>query len=940
MNSGLQKTILILSANPKDTPRLRSDEEIRKIEEAIRDSDSPNLFELKTILATTVADLQILLLRHKPHIVHFCGHGETDGLLFEDTTGRKQQVPVEALAELFKLCGQSIECVVLNACFSQPQAEAIHQYIPCVIGMNHNIGDKAAMLFAAGFYTALGNGRSYRDAFEFGCNRIGLHNIPEDSTPVILLREDVVVSPISRINPYRGLFAFRAEDEPFFFGRDAYTTKLIEAVQTQSLTAVIGASGSGKSSLVYAGLIPALRRQGNWLITSFRPGDNPFQAVAKALIPYLYTDELDRLTQTKKLAAQLQSSEISLLDVITRIVEKDEKASRFLLFADQFEELYTLCQHENDRRLFLDKILQSSVAPSSICTIILTLRADFFGRALTYRPFADALQGKDFILGPMNLDELRETIVKPAEDLDVQIEDGLTDRILDAVGNEPGNLPLLEFALTELWKKQNNGVFTHITYDEIGGVEQALAAYAESAYTQLTVDEQSRVKHIFTQLVRPGEGTEDTRRVANLTDIGENNWELLRKLADVRLVVTGGNKEIGETVEVVHEALIQRWHRLRIWMDTAREFRMWQERLRAAMRQWEKNRYDNDALLRGGPLAEAENWLMGAEDILNPQEHEFIVNSIQLRDRQITARKKKRQQTAIGLATTFIIVMALIIFGFFQWSYTKKQRQFADAQKKQLVVSTLDKIDRVLSNVHEDVEIMSALGTAKTAVQLGTGVGGASDFLNFITQRRHRLLKFVMLLDIEGTCVVINMFNYEGNAVAANRDALGKNFYNESWFQLAMTGKDEVIVTDWQRFDKALLTTESAIYSMIFASPIVSVDGEILGVWADVIDWINIQQILEQVQIETLDGSASSESFLLLSDNDTIIAHSKSGELLYGKSLAKDLHQPELVKKIAVTEGVFDYSWNGKPKTITFFREKGYGKYPGKNWGYLLVTEN
>ncbi|MCP4403775.1 MAG: CHAT domain-containing protein [bacterium] len=669
MNSPLKKTILILSANPKDTRRLRPDEEIREIEEALRDSEFPDRFELKTSLATPVADLQSLLLRHKPHIVHFCGHGETDGLLFENVTGRKQQVQIEALAELFKLCGQSIECVVLNACYSQPQADAIHQHIPCVIGMNRNIGDKAAMLFAAGFYTALGNGRSYRDAFEFGCNRIDLHNIPEDSTPVILARDDVIGRPVSRTNPYRGLFAFREEDEPFFFGRDSYTTKLVEAVQNQPLTAVIGASGSGKSSLVYAGLIPALRRQDHWLITSFRPGDNPFLAVAKTMIPFLYTDELERLIQTEKLAEQLQTSEIVLLDVITRIIEKDGQATHFLLFVDQFEELYTLCQNENERRRFLNELLRILETQSSVCKTIFTLRADFFGKALAYRPFADALQGADIVLGPMNRDELRSTIEEPTKTFGVEIEDGLTDRILDAIGDEPGNLPLLEFALTELWNKQDNGLITHAVYDEIGGVEQALASYAESVYTTLTDDEQSRAQRIFTQLVRPGEGTEDTRRIATCADVGKENWQLVTKLADARLVVTGGNEDTGETVEVVHEALIQRWQRLREWIDADREFRMWQERLRAVI-PLTTGTYTKGELLRGSMLNNAADWLRIRQNDMSQTEQQFIEQSLHAKK-----RAQHRETAFWTLLFLAIIGVAVALFGL--WRQTTEERNKA-----------------------------------------------------------------------------------------------------------------------------------------------------------------------------------------------------------------------------------------------------------------------
>jgi hypothetical protein len=192
----------------------------------------------------------------------------------------------------------------------------------------------------------------------------------------------------------------------------------------------------------------------------------------------------------------------------------------------------------------------------------------------------------------------------------VTIESGLTERILDAVSAEPGNLPLLEFALNQLWAKQRDAQLTHAAYEEIGGVEAALSRYAEEAYGRLNEEEKERARRIFIQLVRPGEGTEDTRRLATRTEVGEENWDLVTRLADARLVVSSRDEACGEeTVEIVHEALIGGWERLNHWIEVDRSFRTWQERLRASRRQWEASGKDVGALLRGAPLAEAEGWL-------------------------------------------------------------------------------------------------------------------------------------------------------------------------------------------------------------------------------------------------------------------------------------------------------------------------------------------
>ncbi|MDF5733429.1 MAG: CHAT domain-containing protein [Rhizonema sp. PD38] len=189
------KKILILSANPKDTSKLRLDEEIREIETALKLAKYREQFEIITYLAIRTEDLRRALLEHQPTIVHFCGHGSgCQGLILENNSGQMQLVNTEALARLFGSFQSQIECVLFNACYSQAQAEAIHQHIDYVIGMNHKIGDVAAIEFATGFYDALGSGKSYEDCFEIACASLDLRGISESSIPVIKARKR---SPVS-----------------------------------------------------------------------------------------------------------------------------------------------------------------------------------------------------------------------------------------------------------------------------------------------------------------------------------------------------------------------------------------------------------------------------------------------------------------------------------------------------------------------------------------------------------------------------------------------------------------------------------------------------------------------------------------------------------------------------------------------------------------------
>ena len=339
------------------------------------------------------------------------------------------------------------------------------------------------------------------------------------------------------------------------------------------------------------------------------------------------------------------------------MIEHDN--GRLLLLVDQFEEMYTLCPDREARRRFLDGLLTAVGSSNEHFVLLLTMRADFMGRALAYRPFADALQQASVLLGPMNRDELRAAVEMPAEMQGAAFEPGLVERLLDDVGQEPGTLPLLEFALTLLWEHNENGWLTHQAYEDIGRVEGALACYADQVFDALDQQEQERARAALVQLVRPGEGTEDTRRVATKDELGDENWQLTRHLADRRLVVTGSDPSGAETAEVVHEALIQKWGRFREWMEADRAFRAWQERLSVNLRQGQDSGQDEGALLAGAPLSVAEGWLAERGEDLTPVEREFIQASQARRDRRQRERERRRRRTVVGLAVGLIVALVL-----------------------------------------------------------------------------------------------------------------------------------------------------------------------------------------------------------------------------------------------------------------------------------------
>ncbi|MDY7077293.1 MAG: BTAD domain-containing putative transcriptional regulator [Chloroflexota bacterium] len=601
--------------------------------------------------------------------------------------------------------------------------------------------------------------------------------------------------------PYRGLGAFRETDAPFFFGREDFTGRLLEAVGRQpTVVVIVGSSGCGKSSTVFAGLLPHLRDGADWLIAHFRPGARPFHAQAAALLPMLEPElgETDRMIETRKLADGLREGEIPLYDAVERALEKIPAASRLLFVVDQFEELYTLCPEPETRLRFLDGLLAAVEAGSERrvppLALLLTLRADFMGHALAHRPFADALQDGSLMMGPMSRDELRLAIEKPAEKQGAAFEAGLVERFLDDVGEEPGNLPLLEFALTLLWEGQSDGWLTHAGYEEIGRVEGALACYADQVFGALDEKEQEGAQRIFVQLVRPGEGTEDTRRVATRAELGDENWRLVQHLADERLVVTGRDLAGSETVEVVHEALIQRWGQLRAWMDAGRAFRTWQEGLRAALRGWQTSERDEGSLLRGVSLAQAEGWLAEREGELSEAERDFIQASVDLRERKQTERERRRRRTILALAGGLVFAIVLALFAFNARATAQREAAVnhslvlaANAQQAQ----DTGEVDLALALALEAVSIDQPPPEAKhalSAIALGPGTravfkghGNAVKGVAFSPDGKTTLSGSCGEIDSDGACVQGELILWDVSAAAETGTELRRFEGHTGW---------------------------------------------------------------------------------------------------------------------------------------------------------------
>jgi WD40 repeat protein len=532
---------------------------------------------------------------------------------------------------------------------------------------------------------------------------------------------DASPETVSLPNPYKGLTFYLEEDTDLFFGRDRYAAELLQLLgQRPYVVAVVGPSGSGKSSLVFAGLMPRVRGEGSWLIAHCRPGRQPFLSLALALMPLLEEGltEVDKLAEASTLARNLRLGEVTLDQVVEAVFAKYPD-QRILLIVDQFEELYAGQEFVEDYAMaeerrpfepipFLDQLLNAVFQANGQLQLVLTVRADFLAVALEYRPLLEVLQRAQYLLGPMSQQELRAVIEEPAERQGVSLEDGLTDRLLRDLAGHEGSLPLLAFTLAQLWEQQAHGRLTHQAYETIGGVTQALANHAEETFSTLGEDERVAAQKVFMQLVYPGAGQEVTRRVASYHEVADH-WALIVKLASApaRLLVTGQDEHGNRTAELVHEALIRNWQRLDLWIDEHRSFRTWQERLRQDVLLWQESEHDTGILLRGFRLDEAEQRLSSYRDQLGASELAFLEASRKERERERAEQRRwqeERERTRLErerlqrrdnrrLRILLGVALLLVAFAGWQWRQVGIERDRVRIERDRAVVAEAEALD-------------------------------------------------------------------------------------------------------------------------------------------------------------------------------------------------------------------------------------------------------
>ena len=447
--------------------------------------------------------------------------------------------------------------------------------------------------------------------------------------------------------PYMGLRYFDTQDAYLFYGREALTRELLARVQKESFLAIVGASGSGKSSVARAGLIPAWQQESErGVIHVITPTAHPLESLAANL-----TRESESVTATSTLMDDLKNDSRSL----RLFVKKTLGETKLLLLVDQFEETFTLCKDADERKAFIENLLSLADDEGS-ARVVITLRADFYHHCAEYEGLRLMLGKHQAYIGAMTQDELREAITVPAEKNGWDFQPGLVDLILQDVGTEPGTLPLLSHALLETWKRRQGRTLTLKGYADAGGVKKAIAQTAESVYDRLTPAEQTIARGIFLRLTELGEGVQDTRRRVKMDELAQTKEQdsvakVLKTLTDARLVTTEQ-----DSAEVAHEALIREWGTLRKWLDEDRESLRLHRHLTESAQEWQRRGKEASELYRGMRLKQTQEWLKENKEQLSPLELKFVMASQNIKRQE---QFRWVSVTGVGVFLLTMIVLAM-----------------------------------------------------------------------------------------------------------------------------------------------------------------------------------------------------------------------------------------------------------------------------------------
>lgn len=556
--------------------------------------------------------------------------------------------------------------------------------------------------------------------------------------------------PTSLRNPYKGLRPFGEQDAPDFFGREALVDRLADRLARVAgagrILALVGPSGSGKSSVARAGLIPALRAGAlpgseRWLITAMYPGSRPWEELESALVRVAAKPQPDLLEG-------LESDRHGLRRVVMRILPSDD--SCLLLFIDQFEELFSLVEDTATRDRFLKAVLDATAAEHSRLLVLATLRADFLDRPLRHPEFAGRLRDGLEVITPLTRSELERAITSPARAVGVTFEPGLAGEIISDVADQPGTLPLLQYALTELFDGSRGHPLSRETYAAIGGVVDALGRRAEEVFLGLAPDAQEAARQLFLGLVTSGEGAQAVasrvRRIQLEALLGPEAplQEVLDEFG-CRGLLTFDRNPLGQpTVEVAHEALLTRWPRLCGWVDEQRDDLWARNRLHDAAQEWVQAGHDAGFLLSAGRLDLFASWAATTELQLTPTDREFLEASLAERRRREEAdaaraaheselehRAARRLRALVAVFAAAAVVAAILTLVVLSQQRAARQEE-AIASARELAAASIGALsdDPALS-------LSLAVEAARATAHRAYIVEEAMDALHWAVQESH-----------------------------------------------------------------------------------------------------------------------------------------------------------------------------------------------------------
>ena len=502
-------------------------------------------------------------------------------------------------------------------------------------------------------------------------------------------------APVGKLeNPYLGLLAFDDTSADRFFGRERLVSELVArlggtGVESRCVV-LVGPSGSGKSSVARAGLLPALRRgevpgSAEWYVTSMTPGDSPFESLEAALLRVA-------VNPPPTLLAQLSEGPRGNLRSVRRCLPDD--GQRLVLLLDQLEELF-VGHSRQDADEFLEALAVAVTDPSTPLRLVATLRADFYGQPLAHPAFAPVLDAATVNITPLAGDELERAIVEPARAQGVAYEPGLVARVAAETTGQPSPLPLLQYTLAELFERRDGATLTATAYDAIGGLSGALASRAEALYRDADDEQQATIRRLFGRLIDPGEERADLRRRARLADLGESaamRWALDR-YGKARLITFDRDDATREpTVEVAHEALLREWPRLVRWLAADRELLRAVAQLDEASTRWDEGGRRDEDLLRGARLERATELSATAPIHLQGRDLELIAASARAERAEREARERGQRRLRLlagGLAAAFAVALVAGGLAFVQLSRADEEAQTARTAQERAELTAL-----------------------------------------------------------------------------------------------------------------------------------------------------------------------------------------------------------------------------------------------------------